>query len=231
MANQLSPCMPFGDGNIIKSIASGSSFDALNNLTSVISTMGSFNNTQIQGWISGNLTTFVSTVSSWCKGQISDLDSTNYAILERFANPSYSSWTNCNSPFSSDSWVPSNSPNTTISTYISCKATSGNKGDATTCTTSLTNNGSNTCGGCMDSTMLQTIINPGGTLLTQLNSRYGSSCGFNTPMRNVWVNYYDIKNPKLGPATTVAGSGNVMARTLDAQAKIINGTSGSQGVF
>jgi len=154
VATQLSPCMPFSDGNIINSIATGGSLNALNNLTSVISTMGSFNNTQIQAWISGNLTTFVATVSSWCKGQISDLDTTNYNILVNLANPSYSSWTSCNAPFSTDSWVPSNSPNTTISPYISCQATSGNNGNTTTCTAALANSGSNTCGGCMDSTML-----------------------------------------------------------------------------
>jgi len=224
--------MPFGDGNIIKSIASGNSLDALNNLTSVITTMGSFNNSQIQGWILGNLTTFVNTVSSWCKGQIVDIDpsNSNYNTLVNLANPSYSSWSSCNSPFSTDSWVPSNSPNTSVSTYISCKATSGNKGDTTTCTSALANNGSNTCGGCMDSTMLETIITPA-NIQAQLNSRYGSSCGFNTPMKNVWTNYYDVKNTKLGPSATTGGSSSVLARTLYAQTTITNNANNSQGVF
>jgi len=228
VANQLAPCMPNGTGNIINSLASGTSLDSLNNLTSVISTMGSFNNTQIQSWISGNLTTFVNTVSSWCKGQISDLDSTNYNNLLNIANQSSSSWTSCNSPFSTDSWVPSNSPNTTISPYISCQSTSGNKGDTSTCTNTLTNSGSSTCGGCMDSTMLQTIINNNSTLSGLLNTRYGSSCTFNTKLSNIWNNYYLVKNPLLGPADT-GSTATVLGRTLTAQANIIS--TGSGGVF
>jgi hypothetical protein len=35
--------MPFGNGNIINSIASGASMNSLNNLTTVINTMGSWN--------------------------------------------------------------------------------------------------------------------------------------------------------------------------------------------
>lgn len=41
----LSPCMPFGDGNIINSLVSGSAMDSLNNLTSVIDKLGSYNST------------------------------------------------------------------------------------------------------------------------------------------------------------------------------------------
>lgn len=230
VAGQLSPCMPFGDGNIIKSIASGGSLDALNNLTSVISSMGAFNNTQIQGYISGNLTIFVNTVSSWCKGQISDLDSTNYAILENLATPSSGSWTGCTN-FSSDSWIPSNNPNTSISTYIGCKITSSNKGDLTTCTSTLGNNGGNTCGGCMDTTLLQTTVGSGPTLQGLLDTRYSSACTFNSKMANVWTNYYVVKNGKLGPNDAVGTTTSVLGRTLTAQAKIINGTTGSSGVF
>jgi hypothetical protein len=161
VANQLLPCIPGGDGNIINSIASGDSQAALNNLTSVINTMGTFNSTEIQGWISGNLTIFVDTVASWCKGEIPDLDTTNINILVNLATPSSASWTSCNAPFSSESWIPSTKPNTTISTVLTCKVSSANKGDDVTCTnsgTNLINNGGNVCGGCMDSTKLQTIV-------------------------------------------------------------------------
>jgi hypothetical protein len=44
VAGQLAPCMPFGNGNIINSIG-GSATNTLNNLTSVINTMGSWNAT------------------------------------------------------------------------------------------------------------------------------------------------------------------------------------------
>ena len=68
VTNQLKVCMPFGNGRIIDSLTSGGAMDALNNLTSVINVMGDFNNTQTQGYISGNLTDFMNTVSTWCKG-------------------------------------------------------------------------------------------------------------------------------------------------------------------
>ena len=67
-ASQLEVCMPFSHGRIIDSVTSGSSMNALNNLTSIINIMGAWNNTQSQSYIGGNLTSFMNTVGTWCRG-------------------------------------------------------------------------------------------------------------------------------------------------------------------
>lgn len=227
MANQLKVCMPFGNGRIVDSIASGSAMDALNNLTTVINTMGSFNNTQSQLEITGNLTVFMGTVSTWCKGDVVDLDSTNFAILQNIANPFSSSWTNCNAPFTTDSWVPSNSQNGSYTT-IPCQVSNGNTGDITTCTNTLADNGGNTCGGCMDSTALETIITTA-NINTHLQSRYGATCSFNTPLTNIWTNYYNPKRVSLGGPNGATTPGTVLKRATDVQASILSTSAG--GVF
>ena len=88
-------------------------------------------------------------------------------------------WASCNAAFSADSWVPSNNQDTSYSTYIACTVSSGNVGDKTTCTSTLTDNGGNTCAGCMDSTFLMTYYTAAGTLTTDLNTRYSATCTFN----------------------------------------------------
>ena len=220
VANQLKVCMPFGHGRIIDSIASGSSMNALNNLTGVINGLGAWNNTQSQADITTSLNAFINTVGTWCRGEVVDLDSTEYSTLVNIANPNYASWTSCGAPFSSDSWVPSNSQNSSYSP-IACQSSSGNVGDTTTCTATLANNGANTCGGCMDSTLLATSITTA-NINTHLNSRYGGTCGFNTPMTNIWTNYYTVKNTALGPTDTAGSGSGVYRRALDVQATTIN---------
>lgn len=184
-ATQLAPCMPFGDGNIVSSIATGTSLNALNSVKDIFSTMGSFNNTQLQSWISGNLTTFENTINSWVYGQVLDVNESNLIALNNLSNPSL--YTGCSAAFAADSWVPTNSPNTSISSsYITCKATSGLKGDSSTCDSNIA--GTN-CKGCMDASSINTIT---GVDITQLGTKYGAigTCGFTGPMTNVWYNYY-----------------------------------------
>ena len=153
VADQLKVCMPFGNGRIVDSISTGSAMDSLNNLTEMISIMGSFNSTQYQNEISANLTSFMSTTESWCRGDVIDLDASNYAILLNVANPWSQSWIDCNAQFTTDSWVPSNSQNLLYPT-VPCYATSGNVGNSSTCTATLGDSGGHTCGGCMDSSSL-----------------------------------------------------------------------------
>ena len=81
----------------------------------------------------------------------------------------------------------------------------------------------------MDSTNLQSIITPGSTLTTQLNTRYGSGCTFNAKMQNVWDNYFVHKNSLLGPTDTATSGTGVLKRTLEAQALTTQTTS--PGVF
>ena len=181
--SQLSPCMPFGDGNIINSIATGTSLSALNSVKDIFTTMGSFNNTQLQGWISGNLTTFESTVNSWVYGQVLDVDTTSLQALSNLSNPSL--YSGCNAALAADSWVPTNSPNTS-SSYVTCKVTSAFKGDSSTCDLNIA--GAN-CKGCMDTSSINSIASVD---ISQLLTKYGAigTCGFTGPMTNVWHNYY-----------------------------------------
>ena len=218
--------MPFGNGRIIDSVASGSAMNSLNNLTSIISTMGSFNNTQLKADLGGNLTTFMNTVGTWCRGEVTDLDSTNYAILQNIANPFSADWVTCNAPFTTDSWVPSNNQNASYNP-IACQVSNGNVGDTTTCTATLTN-GVGTCGGCMDTTKLSTMITTG-NILTQLNTRYGATCTFNAKMNNIWANFYDLRNTALGPTASAGVGSGVLRRASDVEAEIISTSAG--GVF
>lgn len=210
----ISPCMSFGDGIIMTSLVSGGARNALNNLTSLVDTFNSYNSTTYKSWITGNMTPFMNTVRTWCRGQVVDVTGSNYAILQNIANPSYSSWTGCNAAFSSDSWVPSNSQNSSYSP-ISCQVSSGNVGDTTTCTATLTNSGGNTCAGCMNSISLSTSITTSATLNGLINTRYGGCTNFKTALTNIWDNYYIRQRNAYGPTATspsASGSTTVLGR-------------------
>ena len=174
------------------------------------------------------MSTFITSVRQYCNGEVSDLDSTNNNILSLMASPNTNYGTGCNAKLSGDSWVPSNNQDTSVSTYIACTATSGDVGDATTCTAAFGDSGG-TCAGCMDTTILMDAYYPNtgdaATLTTNLNSEYGAGCAFNTQLSNVWSRYYQVKNAKLGPSDT-AGTTTVLARSEQAVADV-NGTGAS----
>ena len=218
--------MPFGNGSIIGSIASGSAMTALNSLSSVIGTMGNFNAATYKSWISGNMTNFMGTVRAWCRGQVVDLDTTNFNILKNMANPA--AFSGCSGTFATDSWVPSNNQNSSYPT-IPCQSSTGLTGDLTTCTNTLANNGANTCAGCYDSTMLNTLIGTG-SISGALTGRYGG-CTFVGEMTNVWTTYYEAKRTILGTTDTLATGSGVLHRAEVANDKILNATVGSGGVF
>jgi hypothetical protein len=118
--------MPYGDGKIVTTVA-GSAADGLNNLTSVISSLKSFDNATLESYITGNLTALTTAVDSYSNGDISDLDTTNNNILKGFSN--YSNTTNnAGCTGFTDSWVPSNNQSTSYSTAISCMSTSTHTG-------------------------------------------------------------------------------------------------------
>jgi hypothetical protein len=65
--NQIAVCMPFGDGNIINSVA-GSAANGLNNLTSVISGLGSFSANSYVTNLTSSLASVVGVISAYSKG-------------------------------------------------------------------------------------------------------------------------------------------------------------------
>lgn len=141
--------MPFGDGKIVSTVA-GSAADGLNNLTNVIDSMKNFNNVTLRSYISGNLTELTTSANKYANGDISDLDYTNNEILRGLSNPSNTTNSaNCNSAtFSADSWVPSNSQDSSYSTAIYCQVSTGT-GNTGTCSSTLTGA---SCKGCMSTT-------------------------------------------------------------------------------
>lgn len=129
----------------------GTAAGGLNNLTYVITSMKSFNQTTLKSYITGNLTELATMTNYYANGDISDLDTTNNEILRGMSYPSNS--TNkmvCNPTFDTDSWVPSNAQNYSYSTAISCQVSTGT-GNAANCDTSL---GGLLCKGCMDTHQL-----------------------------------------------------------------------------
>ena len=154
-----------------------SAMDSLNNLTSVIGTMGSFNVTEYEGWLSGNLTTMMGTIRTWCRGNVVDVDGTNFNTLTSFSVSS--NWASCTGTksLSSDSWVPSNSQNSTY-VVIPCQTSNGNVGDGTSCSATLTD-ATGTCGGCMSSEALSILQPTPATFRSALDTRYSASCTLN----------------------------------------------------
>ena len=80
----------------------------------------------------------------------------------------------------------------------------------------------------MDSSSLETIITTG-NINTELNGRYGTTCTFNTPLSNIWTNYYNIKRTVLGGPNGATTPGTVLKRATDAKLAIESTASG--GVF
>ena len=71
----------------------------------------------------------------------------------------------------------------------------------------------------MDSTSLETSITTG-NINTQLNGRYGATCSFNTPLTNIWTNYYNPKRTTLGGPNGAATPGTVLNRATTAKTDI-----------
>lgn len=120
---------------------------------------------------------FMDQTRNWCRGEIIDLDSYNFDILQKVANPTYETWKDCAGTFRNDSWVPAYVQNPTFP-IISCEVPSGNVGNIHSCTATLEGNQSATCGGCMDSTSLSNLITTSTDLTSQLSNRYSPLCTF-----------------------------------------------------
>jgi hypothetical protein len=227
--NQISVCMPFGDGRIVSTIA-GSAANGLNNLTNVITGISSFDNVTFQTYITGNLSALVTTANAYANSDISDLDATNSNILAGLSDPANTTNNiNCNSSFTSDSWVPSNNQNTSYSTAVSCKVTSANTGSISTCSATLTP--TTTCKGCMDTTQLLSQITSSTNVASAIQGKYGSSCAFGTILSNTWTNYFNKKYTALGfPTAKTQVSGSVMYRIQQSLTQI-NNTGNAASAF
>ena len=168
--------------------------------------------------MNNSMTSAVNIVNSFALSEIPDVtDSSTLTILEGLASPTSGTWSGCNSALSSDSWVPSVNQNSSDLT-INCTATNGNSGTSSTCSSGVSTTSSG-CNGCMDSgQVLNHYLTGGHVLLTDLTSRYGSSCTFNSELNNVWTNYYKVKEIALGPTVGgVASSTGVLPRTVQVQ--------------
>lgn len=221
--------MSFGDGQIVSTIA-GSAANGLNNLTSVITSISSFDNVTLQSYISGNLSALVTMANSYANGDISDLDTTNSNILAGLSDPTNTTNNiNCNSSFAADSWVPSNNQNTSYSTAVSCKVSSGGIGSISTCSATLTP--TTTCYGCMDTTQLLSQITSSTNVASAIQGKYGSSCAFGNILSNAWTNYFNKKYTALGyPTAMTQVSGTVMYRIQQSLTQI-NNTGNTASVF
>jgi tetrahydromethanopterin S-methyltransferase subunit B len=227
--NQIAVCMPFGDGNIVNSVGGGATA-GLNNLTSVISGLGSFSASNYTTTLTSSLTSVFDLISAYTKGQITDLSQTNdFSALTTISNPAnYPLCTDSN--FLADSWVPSINQWTNYSS-IPCKATNGNTGTPTPCGNVITTV-SASCSGCMDTTLLMTLYNTAGNLGTALSTRYptGTCTAFINDMENVWTNYYSIKNTALAPTDADPPNTGLLGRALHVKNQIFDNAT-SAGVF
>lgn len=186
--------MPYGDGNLIEQFTGTDGYSKIDTFDSIFVTLQDFSATPYLNSIYSNLTVTLSTSLSYGLGQLMDItDTSSINVLSVLANYSKGSYTNCNSNLPADSWVPSNSQSPSSSTIISCTATNGQSGTATTCSSGVSSTSSG-CSGCMDSSeVFFRYLNVANSLPTDLSLRYGSICSFNTILNNVWTNYYKIK--------------------------------------
>jgi hypothetical protein len=220
--------MPYGDGVIVNTVG-GSAANGINNLTSVISSLKSFDNVTLQTYITSNLAVLANTANAYANGDISDLDSANSNILARFSDATDAvNKVGCNASFS-DSWVPSNNQDGSYPTAVPCKSTSGQTGSLATC--DATFGPTTTCRGCMDTTQLLTLQASAAATNTAIRNKYGVSCAFATVLGNAWTNYFNKKYTVLGfPTVKTQASGTVMFR-LQQSFPQINDTSNAASVF
>ena len=187
----------------------------------------------LQSYIAGNLSALSNTCNYYANGDISDLDTTNNNILAGLSDPTNSTGNSgCNSTFTTDSWVPSNAQNSSYSSAVSCKVSTGFSGALSNCDSAYATIGaSSACKGCMDTTQLLTHQSSAANLITALNNRYTSGCAFNTLLGNAWTNYFTIKYTNLGfPTAKTQVVGSVMYR-VQQLAPTINDTTNNASVF
>lgn len=170
--------MPFGNGDILSKIGI-SAVAGINNLTAVIDELNQFDVNMYRKQIEGNFTIGLSYIREFTSSRIIDVtDSSSLSILSKISKPSLAGYQGCNANLDSDSWVPSDYPNSQYPVII-CTSRSGGVGNETTCPNGIAEVGQ--CGGCMDSAQILNYYqrNPTSDLNADLASRYGGGCTLN----------------------------------------------------
>lgn len=203
----IASCLPFGDGDILSKISTNASA-SLGLLNGILNTTVNFNSTSYTTPISTSISNVLSVVNQYALSQIVDITDTT-SINKLLALQNCNGQSNCNTNCNNDSWVPSNSMSSPNTYNFTCSATNNNKGNSSTCSSGISST-SGGCSGCMDSAQsLFYYLTPSNNLLTDLSTRYGLTCTFNSILNNVWTNYYKLKETALGPTvgSTTSSSG------------------------
>jgi hypothetical protein len=188
----------------------GNAADAINNLSSSLTAMNSFNTTYQASTILSAMTQVTSAISNYQSGVLLDItDAASISILTALSKPSQ--YSSCAATgFTSDSWVPSNSENPV---YIACQIGSGNLASSLSCGGSVSSR-AGSCNGCMDTTSTLSSYSSQATLLSDLNSRYSGCTTFNNDLANTWNNYYYIKKTAYAPVSSRASTANTAVNTF-----------------
>jgi hypothetical protein len=203
-----------GDGDII-GVVGGSASNGLQNLTSAFTNINSFSMSAYSANFTSIMNAMISNISSFALSQ--QIDTSNSNILNSLKKISnYANYPACTATgFNSDSFVPSTSqsPN-----YISCTAITPG-----TCSSGISSRASS-CSGCLDISQALGTYTSSATLFNDLNTRYpGCNAGFNTDLKNIWVNYFQVKATALGtPVNSVIPATGVLPRAKTAQTSINN---------
>jgi hypothetical protein len=188
----------------------GNAVSAINNLSSSLTSMNSFNTTYQASVILSAMTAVTSYISNYQTGVILDItDSSSISVLSTLSQPTqYSSCTATG--FTSDSWIPSNNENPV---YIACQIANGNQASSSSCAGGVSSR-SGTCNGCMDTTSTLNSYSSLATLLSHLNTRYSGCTAFNSDLSNTWNNYYKIKKAGYAPVSSRAATANTAINTF-----------------
>lgn len=212
-------CLPTSSGNIINVIG-GNVTATLQNLSSALLNVSSFNGTYISSQINAGMTNLTNTIGYYKYAQISDItDQTSLTLLQNLANSS--AYPSCTATgFSSDSWVPSDSQKTA---YVNCQISGGNNATSTQCTTTNLNARTGGCTGCMDTASIFASYTSAATVQSNLNTRYPSCTTFTGDLSNVWNNFYYKKITALTPVGTRASTATTSVSTFTANmSNIVN---------
>ena len=163
-------CLSSSSGNIVAAIGGGT-VNAINNLSSSLTTINAFNISQQSSNVLSNSSSLTSYINYYQTGVITDIsDTASISILTTLSQPS--NYPGCTTTvFSTDSWIPSYTQNPT---YAACKINGGTNATSTQCGGANFVSGGGGCTGCMDTTSILNTATYGtkASVLTALGNRY-----------------------------------------------------------
>lgn len=202
LSKYLGVCLPGASGDIINQLG-GVDLSAINNLTSVVNSINSFQASTLQTGVETVLNGLDSMIDQYYYTDLYDFDtnaaSSDVAFMRNIGNPTNYAGCTVNS-FTQDSWIPS-----TRQSMIACSVTTSTA-SSTECPSSTEISGgrgsSASCFGCMDS--MKVLLNSGTNQAVDLNNRYNDAgcTTWKTEMTSLWTNYYDIKKTNYPPVRT-----------------------------